>query len=1793
MDTSIPPIGRELTVRQVDNPSSSNGFKFLNLPTSMDLTPLLTKLEQYEKDFFPQQPHMSSNKLLQRIKLIELDSYLHESPYSKQLNHFQLSAFNKTRLFFAVGYGSRVVVGQLFALELRHVQEEADDIDHLNEVEELEEEEEEELEWVDVSKVRLIGGPSNDGGESEIGGEITIGPVVIFPPAHAEKLPNSLSWSSSEKFSNHECSKHGQGFEGDEITTCALIPSPSIKRTMNSSDRSQASPEFLTQRNTAVVLGTLNDRVISFSLHVSEVKPAAPPQPVVESPMEIIHDDVKFSLEYTSCKDNVDGKITDPTWNEAGDAVQNTSVSIPFVKQVLPLAKRYECKKDCNENYYSNATNLINIPPLAGVADGNVDSFVEVFQPSLSTIEPDKLDTVRSDNDTKVSKFSGISTITFCRGSLKPDQFHSGDGSKDQQFVLVPDIVWVTYGNGTIVRLPTWKFFLSLNLGEEIERNENSGKEIPNASLPSRGGTVVPFNCHVKSPLDVPPPHFDQPNFSNRPSVGTESNSLKVLESNNNANTTNYWRTLHSAVIFHLREQTRMKNHSENRDAQALVLSDSSMPGSLPLSIQSTRVECAKIQQDINSCEVVDKNSELENINNPRVQPSEDGVGNDMDDSTSSSSEMDKYGPVTGTVVGGTAALVKGALGVAFGAVRWGFGRGVEDDIVDDTEVNVNDETPNDFVDADESFDGEHDESNQPSLILGGNEDYRSLFTQKETSQDLFPWPLCHASLAYCDVPRQFTSAVVDPNGTSVSTTDNLGRVMLFDLETGQLIRMWKGMRNVKCSFAELPRHDAEFDTVLYLVIHLQEKGTVEIYRLRQGPRVTAVSVPKRDECAVVTCFGPPSEKCIVRNFILMSDSDSIFGRSFHCTMDQLVIEDQDLLSGAGAESECNGANLDSRKDSGLQLTLLMQLLAPDTNIAFNLQTVFMTFKQIRSISDLGVGLDILSKCCELDDKFVVTGSDFHSMIVSHCKHRLELAKQQEGNEGSGMIRKAAISDLSCKIAYHERLINAYSCLHHFELKNDRLISDADDSDDWEARRLSAWASEAVTWISLSDGNDAQKTRFSSSFSNTENSEKPLVFSKFAQACSSSNVKKKSCRGHDFNGPVYLSGIKKDRMLLLMHIFRPLLRDMFVYKVTNTVFNHLGISEDYDALQQYFGEWVMTLSPISVAKSNLSGTWRPMVRFLQDLIMSAYEMNQRTPEMFDDLALDKVVQLETLLKFVTDVEDLPKAFTLSVVCLDAINIASKLIEERTYGKITVVESVLPWENLLRKLRLCLLVCLRLSGDVSPTGAVNPFTVKSVNQPDVFSTYAWIARDELSLSHDNQVLLALESACLCSSEAFYPSSIDGDTVPHKRSILESCSCHRPSASLRNPTGLTNDDNSRPLIFYLKDHANCPAHLAAHRGLILAGLWGQTPDNLDLIKSSIAAMKIVLDNTASFTLAVLVEVYQSRIRPVCRAMIFGFDDVHELSQDVVLPLINDPSWKRGFFMSAKTILSMISKCESATMASSLISSTYDDTGQEMWPPLREDPVLKGLESKVRRVHPSSVELHHAVIFAAPMLNDTRSLEAIIPSFSDLFLLGSLSLEIPPMPQGTDLQRNMIDEAILEQATSTSNFIIDRFDFHDIEWVAKAWGFDSKYVHTRYMVEMIRLGKDSCVDNLMGSCIHSLDKELFVDEIRGVLCVRLDAIIASLKKSRNYRGVVSLLDADTSRYVRDIAAKFTPSKRENHAPVSLVTTHSLMMRTQSMCEDIDDVGKRKDIDALCVMSGTLLKAVQAQEQQAAINV
>ena len=137
------------------------------------------------------------------------------------------------------------------------------------------------------------------------------------------------------------------------------------------------------------------------------------------------------------------------------------------------------------------------------------------------------------------------------------------------------------------------------------------------------------------------------------------------------------------------------------------------------------------------------------------------------------------------------------------------------------------------------------------------------------------------------------------------------------------------------------------------------------------------------------------------------------------------------------------------------------------------------------------------------------------------------------------------------------------------------------------------------------------------------------------------------------------------------------------------------------------------------------------------------------------------------------------------------------------------------------------------------------------------------------------------------------------------------------------------------------------------------------------------------------------------------------------------------------------------------------------------------------------------------------------------------------------------------------------------------------------------MIRLGKDASINDLLGSNISSLDKELFAQRTIIIICWRLHATIMSLKQTKNYRGVLSLLDAEKSRWVKEVATQSSSTQQNKYATTSLIATHSLIMRVQGMADTLNDALVSDEVNALCLMSGRLLKAVQAHEAQSVMSL
>lgn len=1296
---------------------SSNSSSF-NQPTSVDITHLLYKLDCLETandNNDTNRPSSSENNARQKnIRLIELDPYHHSHHDEEHLNDNRPTAANKiTRLFLAAVFDKHAVVAQLFALEFIKVLQDDD-------------EEEDEYEWVQTNN-------GNNG---------TNRPVVIFPPCHADILPIS---SKEHTQQNLEKSHSGTGVGNHvELTSCALVPPPSIKLNSSTSCQNDHNGKHcdgvVTQRTVAVVLGTTHGQVLSISLHVSVDEAESADNDTIAAAAAT----TTFHLGYEGCKNVNREKDKQSTDDEGGGGSIVTSPQETIVHQVLPYSKTF----GPGENIDSI---LRRDNSLTSFLDGDsIEAHIQVIYPSKTTMS--------NNGNTKQNQI-GVSSISFGRGDWKfphcnkrRRKHRAGGGGYSIR--INQDIVWVIYSNGIIVKMPSWKLFFKTTVDDDVEtsrsranrnrrvvKNVAEGDSAAGNPVQKSSNIIVPINNPCPSPLDIPhPPHnsnrlnpgytyregggidFDEQSttsklsMTSKMSIGTSHSHLTVGDDDN------YWGLLGTAILGVI-NSGQQQQHS-NQSIQALVLgAQQSVPGStLPLTVQSSRVECGPLS--------VKNNDEGNTSNNQDANNTTTTEQHHDNSSWASSSDDEHYGLVTGTVVGGTAALVKGALGAALGAVRWGFGGGAgaavdDSDLLDDTldEVDVS-------LDVAESVqDSQADDEDH--FDIGSNKDghttKQNSVPNKGETLDLLPWPLLNTSLLFSDAPRRFENAVVDPSSSLMATTDNLGRVILFDLETQLIIRMWKGMRNVSLHFCELDSGYSIGHSVrpkLYLVIHAHLRGTIEVYRLRQGPRVAAAAVPDRNRCSVVECYGPPSNgsnvQCFLYEVISGTDQSGLPGKQ--CILDYIVVDEEDSNLSQQVQHPST-----TQSENSMQLNFLIQLLASDTNIKCNLQTVLNTFKSIRALSDLGDGLDALSKSQKME-QLGAEGSSFHAQALEHCKSRLELAVDKEQKEGSGLLQKSVISSLSSKISYHEKLVRAFDVLHRYELRNDDDNTN-DDEYFMDSQPLGTWTAEAISWISIAEEHGiftASTTKHREDFS------KPLVFSKFAMACSPPNPKSQMSTRLD---GVYLTEVKRDRQPVLMRLFRPLLEDLFVFKVVQSFIGNLGIDHNLDIQQQYFGEWFSTLSSYDIAQSNLSGAWRPMFRWLQDLILLGFDAHQRNPYAFDEIQLQRAVQLQSLLDFCMEMEDLTKAFLLAVICMDAVSAASKQIEEKTYGKITALECIEPWECVLRKLRVLMLVAFRLSGDVHAVGpGIIPMTLKNISE---FSTYYWVARDELSQSHDNQ------------------------------------------------------------------------------------------------------------------------------------------------------------------------------------------------------------------------------------------------------------------------------------------------------------------------------------------------------------------------------------------------------------------------------------------------------------------------
>ncbi|KAI5075223.1 hypothetical protein GOP47_0009299 [Adiantum capillus-veneris] len=103
------------------------------------------------------------------------------------------------------------------------------------------------------------------------------------------------------------------------------------------------------------------------------------------------------------------------------------------------------------------------------------------------------------------------------------------------------------------------------------------------------------------------------------------------------------------------------------------------------------------------------------------------------------------------------------------------------------------------------------------------------------------------------DGTRRGERVALSPSGSLAAITDSLGRILLIDTQANVVTRLWKGYRDAHCFFLDVlvddklscstsaSNYQRKQDFSLSLAIYTLRRGTVEVWKLRNGPRLAII----------------------------------------------------------------------------------------------------------------------------------------------------------------------------------------------------------------------------------------------------------------------------------------------------------------------------------------------------------------------------------------------------------------------------------------------------------------------------------------------------------------------------------------------------------------------------------------------------------------------------------------------------------------------------------------------------------------------------------------------------------------------------------------------------------------------------------------------------------------------------------------------------------------------------------------------------------------------------------------
>lgn len=1096
------------------------------------------------------------------------------------------------------------------------------------------------------------------------------------------------------------------------------------------------------------------------------------------------------------------------------------------------------------------------------------------------------------------------------------------------------------------------------------------------------------------------------------------------------------------------------------------------------------------------------------------------------------------------------------------------------------------------------------------------------------------------AEVKLLDGRRRTQSIVLDPSERLAAVTDAMGRVLLVDLWTRTVIRLWKGHRDAQCSWLEVmeqwpgqmegepqitetaaasmagssPRKGesmlSSLALGLYLVIYSPQRSLVELWRMRHGGCVKTIAVPfgPRSGARLVTVYGSRTAGFfrLTRCFLVRRGSRGDGQGSVQ--VDMVTLEEADI--GEAVRMRARG----SRKEDFFFLKQFRDMLA---------QFVDMPPAETRRRSASAEAEQALLDLV-------------HKIKSPYCLHQmmtlLDDEKSGAARFGPSFHKQATLLCVDCYLGDEERMGSKYWAMTRWLKARTRLLeayelvySTKPDVLDSMAGPTSAPGNmkESVAWVNLAASKERQTASEAALAAFRSQYDVPISIPAFVKECGWDVKSNKAVfRTH----PMAVE--RTVRSHVVNYLMRPLLCDVFAIKALDEMAEHLGW--DGHDMMAVLAEWFLNL-PLQVVlrltTEDCKVASSPLLRYLDDQLGKesfvdqdesgegpSYHYDQRSGSLSDseDGANNVLISdhgdglLDPVYRMCMETTQLEQAMVLAVMCEELVRSRAEMAESRTYGKISSTGAGTRWRRLTRQLRVALVLSNRLGLKGESRDDVSALDVGSS------SLYGMLASDLLSLSSSPKDCIRIENACSASQHLRWtpnlPMVSEDDRKDEGVEAWSSMADERWRVLLDAAAASGSTASKWPLLLFFTWH-NQPKLLGCHRAKILTSLWAMEPGKTSKLSLARDHLGEVAMEDPILAGAVGAELWLSVVGPkLWDWLVEGPSHTGLLRPPVFL---RERVVAEGFLAASLGVLGFVERCQAMIRSGgyeegdgTLAAQGLPTPIGEIWPNT-EDRWTFEAKRKVERggltewgisMQVTLLKLLHVMVVAR--------IWDVAPS--DLFLPGTvlggpncLTIKAdddkegaaPPSKEGTLLAERR--RALVVRALN----LLSREGSHTVYSWAEAVGMAPDEVRREHVVALLTQGHDILAEDLISQVSGREQVDLLAKAVIQLLRSRLSGMVRELQKAA-YARVLAAVDADTCQWVvscepppsaasltseggesDDTVASSPPSSQPQR--VSLTGTHNVLIKLIGIIAP--GTQSFRQAQALATLTSALLTALQ----------